>query len=69
MGNITAGIDLIRRVEEGEAHASWRARTTAVGVEVRQDRAGALWIDPALTSPYNVLPVLVQPDDRDVDRI
>src|SRR5207245_10755467 len=52
-GNITAGIDLIRRVEGGEAHGLVAPlETMAAGTKVRKTEAGAIYLDPALTSPY-----------------
>src|SRR3979490_1146647 len=52
-GNITAGIDLIRRVEGGEAHGLVAPLvTTASGTKFGKTEAGAIYLDPALTSPY-----------------
>src|SRR5213082_3667 len=68
-GNITAGIDLIRRVEGGEAHGLVAPLvTTASGAKFGKSQAGALWLDPALTSPYKLYQYWVNVDDRDVER-
>src|SRR6059036_30873 len=51
-GNITAGVDLIRRVENGEAHGLVAPLvTTATGRKFGKSEAGAIYLDPALTSP------------------
>lgn len=68
-GNITAGIDLIRRVAEGEAHGLVAPLiTTASGSKFGKTEAGALWLDPALTSPYKFYQFWYNTDDRDVER-
>ena len=60
-GNIMAGMDLIRRVRGGEgARPRDAADHDRLGGEVRQDRGGRIWLDPLLTSPYRVLPVLAE---------
>ena len=67
-GNITAGIDLIRRVESGEAHGLVAPLvTTASGAKFGKSEAGALWLDPALTSPYKLYQFWFNTDDRDVE--
>jgi len=68
-GNITAGIDLIRRVADGEAHGLVAPLvTTASGAKFGKSQAGALWLDPALTSPYKFYQYWMNVDDRDVER-
>src|SRR5207253_10700875 len=68
-GNITAGIDLSRRVEGGEAHGLVAPLvTTASGAKFGKSQAGALWLDPALTSPYKFYQYWMNVDDRDVER-
>ena len=68
-GNITAGVDLIRRVESGEAHGLVAPLvTTASGAKFGKTEAGAIWLDPALTSPYQLYQFWVNTDDRDVER-
>jgi tyrosyl-tRNA synthetase len=66
-GNITAGVELIRRVEDGEAHGLVAPLvTTASGKKFGKSEAGAVWLDPALTSPYQFYQFWVNTDDRDV---
>jgi len=67
-GNITAGIDLIRRVEGGEAHGLVGPLfTTASGAKFGKTEGGAVWLDPALTSPYKFYQFWYNADDRDVE--
>jgi tyrosyl-tRNA synthetase len=68
-GNITAGIDLIRRVERGEAHGLVAPLvTTATGAKFGKTEAGVIYLDPALTSPYKFYQFWVNTDDRTVER-
>src|SRR6266699_2864170 len=67
-GNITAGIDLIRRVENGEAHGLVAPLVTmASGQKFGKTEAGAIFLDPALTSPYKFYQFWINADDRDVE--
>ena len=67
-GNITAGIDLIRRVEGGEAHGLVAPLVTmASGAKFGKTEAGAIYLDPALTSPYTFYQFWFNVDDRDVE--
>lgn len=67
-GNITAGIDLIRRVETGEAHGLVGPLiTTASGAKFGKSEGGAIWLDPTMTSPYRFYQFWVNADDRDVE--
>ena len=66
-GNITAGIELIRRVEGGEAQAlTFPLVTTASGTKFGKTEAGAVWLDAAMTSPYKFYQFWINVDDRDV---
>ena len=68
-GNITAGVDLIRRVESAEAHGLVAPLvTTASGAKFGKTEAGAIWLDPELTSPYQLYQFWVNTDDRDAER-
>jgi tyrosyl-tRNA synthetase len=67
-GNITAGIELIRRIEGGEAHGlSAPLITAASGAKFGKTEQGAVWLDPALTSPYRFYQFWINADDRDVE--
>ncbi len=68
-GNITAGADLIRKVEGGEAHALVAPLvTSAAGKKFGKTEAGAVWLDPALTSPYQFYQFWMNVDDRDAEK-
>jgi tyrosyl-tRNA synthetase len=68
-GNITAGIELLRRVEGVEGHAlTMPLVTTAAGTKFGKTEAGAVWLDPKLTSPYTFYQFWVNVDDRDASR-
>jgi tyrosyl-tRNA synthetase len=66
-GNITAGIELIRRTESAVAHAAtFPLITTATGTKFGKTEAGAVWLDPQRTSPYRFYQFWINTDDRDV---
>jgi len=68
-GNITAGIELIRRVTGHEAHAlTLPLVTTAAGTKFGKTEAGAVYLDAAMTSPYKFYQFWINADDRDVSR-
>ena len=67
-GNLTAGADLIRRVEGGSAHALTTPLVTrADGTKFGKTASGEnYWLDPELTSPYAFYQFWFNADDRDV---
>jgi tyrosyl-tRNA synthetase len=67
-GNITAGLDLIRRVEGASVHAlTFPLITDAAGNKIGKSTGGGnVWLDPSMTSPYALYQYLVNIDDRDV---
>jgi len=68
-GNITAGMDLIRRVRGGKAHGIVMPLvTTAAGTKFGKTEAGAVWLDPSLTKPYEFYQFWLNVDDRDAGR-
>ena len=68
-GNITAGMELIRRVEGKTAHAlTLPLVTTASGSKFGKTEAGAVWLDPARTSPYKFYQYWINVDDRDAGK-
>lgn len=68
-GNITAGLELIRRVEGKTAHGlTMPLVTTASGTKFGKTEAGAVWLDPARTSPYKFYQYWINVDDRDAAR-
>ncbi len=68
-GNITAGTDLIRRITGERAHGVvFPLITTASGVKFGKTEAGAVWLDPARTSPYRFYQFWLNTDDADLPR-
>lgn len=68
-GNITAGVDFIRRVTGESVHAlTTPLITKADGTKFGKTATGTVWLDPALTSPYAFYQFWVNTDDRDVAR-
>lgn len=66
-GNITAGLDLIRRVDQGSAHAlTMNLLTKSDGSKFGKTADGAIWLDPELTSPYAFYQYWFNSDDADV---
>jgi tyrosyl-tRNA synthetase len=65
-GNITAGIELIRRTEGASAFAlTFPLVATAAGTKFGKTEAGAVWLDSARTSPYAFYQFWINVDDRD----
>ncbi|TDD64925.1 tyrosine--tRNA ligase [Actinomadura rubrisoli] len=69
-GNLTAGADLIRRVEGAGAHAlTTPLLTKADGSKFGKTAGGdTYWLDPDLTSPYAFYQFWINADDRDVEK-
>jgi len=68
-GNIVAGIDLIRRVEGIEAFALTSPLVTrSDGKKMGKSEGGALFLDPALVSPYEFYQFWVNVPDDDVEQ-
>jgi tyrosyl-tRNA synthetase len=66
-GNITAGIDLIRKVHEAKAHALvFPLLTTSSGTKFGKTEAGTVWLDAKRTSPYRFYQFWLNTDDKDV---
>ena len=68
-GNITAGIELIRKLRGQKVHGLvWPLMTTTSGVKFGKTEAGAVWLDPERTSPFHFYQFWLNTDDRDVVR-
>jgi tyrosyl-tRNA synthetase len=68
-GNIVAGVDLIRRVDQKAAFGiTFPLITTSSGQKMGKTHKGAVWLDAARTSPYEYFQFWVNTDDRDVAR-
>ena len=65
-GNLTAGIDLIRRTEAAPVHAlSTPLVTKSDGTKFGKSEGGSVWLDPALTSAYAFFQFWLNADDTD----
>jgi tyrosyl-tRNA synthetase len=65
-GNITAGMDLIRRVRGAKAYGLVSPLVmTAAGTKFGKTEAGAVWLDADLTKPYEFYQFWLNADDRD----
>ena len=68
-GNITAGMELIRRVEGKVAHAlTLPLVTTASGSKFGKTESGSVWLDAERTSPYKFYQYWINVDDRDAGK-
>ncbi len=66
-GNITSGMDLIRRMTGNQAHAmTFPLITKADGTKFGKSEAGTVWLDPAKTSPYSFYQFWINCADEDV---
>lgn len=66
-GNITSGMDLIRRMEGRHAHAiTYPLITTSDGTKFGKSMGNAVWLDPAKTSPYRFYQFWRNVNDGDV---
>ncbi|MBC3985552.1 tyrosine--tRNA ligase [Streptomyces sp. AC563] len=69
-GNLTAGIDLIHRLEpRASVHAlATPLMTKADGTKFGKTEGGSVWLDPEMTTPYAFYQFWLNVDDRDVTR-
>ena len=68
-GNITAGIDLIRKVRGERAHGLvFPLVTNAAGAKFGKTEAGTVWLDPNLTSPFKFYQFWLNTEDSDVGK-
>ena len=66
-GNITAGIDLIRKLRAKKAHGHvWPLLKTSTGAKFGKTEAGTVWLDAARTSPFRFFQFWLNSDDSDV---
>ena len=69
-GNITAGIELISRRAQGQAHGLVAPLlTTASGTKFGKSEAGNIWLDPEKTTPYRFYQYLLNTEDADIERL
>jgi tyrosyl-tRNA synthetase len=66
-GNITAGIDLVRKLRGARVHGLvWPLLTTSAGTKFGKTEAGTVWLDAGRTSPFQFYQFWLNTDDRDV---
>jgi len=70
-GNLTSGVDLVKRAEGTSVHAIGTPLVTnSDGRKFGKSEGNAIWLDPALTSPYAMYQFWLNTDDADViDRL
>ncbi|GAA2090741.1 tyrosine--tRNA ligase [Actinomadura alba] len=69
-GNLTAGVDLIRRVTGGHVHAlATPLLTKPDGTKYGKTAGGAIWLDPELTSPYAFFQYWFNVEDAEVGKL
>jgi tyrosyl-tRNA synthetase len=65
-GNITAGIDLVRKLRGAKVHGLVLPLvTTASGTKFGKTEAGTVWLDAQLTKPFEFYQFWMNTDDRD----
>ncbi len=68
-GNITAGIELGRRLRSRDLHGiTCPLLTKADGTKMGKTASGAIWLDPRRTSPYRFYQYWINLDDDDAGR-
>lgn len=69
-GNIVAGVDLIRRAEGAQAFGLvCPLLTTASGQKMGKTEGNSVWLDPALTTPYDYYQYWINIEDADVEKL
>ena len=69
-GNIVAGLDLIRKVEGGAAHAlTVPLLAKADGSKFGKTAGGSIWLDPQMTSAYEFFQYWLNSDDADMPKL
>jgi tyrosyl-tRNA synthetase len=67
--NIIGGVELVRRIEGGSAYGlTFKLLTTSEGKKMGKTEAGAVWLDPEKTSPYDFYQYWRNVDDKDVEK-
>ena len=66
-GNLTAGVELIRRSDQAKVHAlATPLITKADGKKFGKTETGTVWLDPAMTSPYALHQYFLNVPDENV---
>lgn len=68
-GNITAGVELGRKIEDLKLYAvTTPLLTKSDGTKFGKSTSGNIWLDPNLTSPYRFYQFWLNADDRDLPK-
>lgn len=68
-GNITAGVELARKIDETKLFCiTTPLLTKADGTKFGKSETGNIWLDPTLTTPYRFYQFWLNADDRDVPK-
>jgi tyrosyl-tRNA synthetase len=68
-GNITAGVELARKIDSEQVYAvTTPLLTKADGTKFGKSSSGNIWLDPTLTSPYRFYQFWLNADDRDLPK-
>ncbi|MBU6341232.1 MAG: tyrosine--tRNA ligase, partial [Bacteroidetes bacterium] len=68
-GNITAGIELARKIDDQKLYAvTTPLLTKADGTKFGKSTSGNIWLDPEMTSPYRFYQFWINADDRDLPK-
>lgn len=68
-GNLLAGVDLIRRARQTQAHALTAPLvTSSSGQKLGKSEGNSLFLDPELTTPYEMYQYWINTEDADVER-
>jgi tyrosyl-tRNA synthetase len=68
-GNVTAGIDLGRRMRAVQLYGmTWPLLTKSDGGKMGKTESGAIWLSPARTSPYKFYQYWINVDDADAGK-
>ena len=68
-GNITAGVELARKIDESKVFAvTTPLLTKADGTKFGKSESGNIWLDPTLTTPYKFYQFWLNADDRDLPK-
>ncbi len=69
-GNITAGIELIRKARGAQAFGiTFPLLATSSGEKFGKSAGNAVWLDPARTSPYQFYQYWIRTEDADVEKL
>jgi tyrosyl-tRNA synthetase len=67
--NILGGVDLVRKMKLKTVYGmTFNLLTTSEGIKMGKTQKGAIWLDPDMTTPYELYQYFRNIDDKDVDK-